>query len=190
MAKPKSCKQKTAWLILNREYFQSNITSGGILIIWSQLDCFHCLRVLYWAHNRQLLQAYHVLTYKNQVHKLLFWLIWKKKTLPKNRRQDGNNIKGKRRWCLNSAQTFSRIWTKIAGRSNVLSFLSIWPTHRQYMEDHKTQRQPPSPVLFWSGFNWVHAPPPIFHSFTQESLPFILDWSSVCYGCHYCFTWL
>ena len=94
--------------------------------------CFHSLRVLYWAQNTQLLQGDHVMTYKNQVHKLIFWPGEKRHFPIKNRWQGRINIKGERRWCLNSAQTCLRIWTSIARRSNVLSFLSIWPSHRQF----------------------------------------------------------
>ena len=129
--------------------------------------CFHSLRVLYWAQNTQLLQGDHVLTYKNQVHKLIFWPEEKRHFPIKNRWQGRINIKGKRRWCLNYAQTCLRIWKNIAPRSNVLFFLSIWPSHRQF-----TKRRGSLRSYFEVASNECVPPPsPIFHTFTQESLP-------------------
>ena len=76
------------------------------------------------------------------------------------------NIKGKRRWCLNYAQTCLRIWKKHCAQIQCAVLLVNMAKPSAI---YKTQRQ--SPVLFWSGFNWVRAPPSIFHTFTQESLP-------------------
>ena len=167
----KSCKQKIAWLILNRECFPSNISSGGILIIWSQLDCFHCLRVLYWAHNRQLLQADHVLTYKNQVHKLLFWLIWKKRHFPRIGDKTGTTSKESasgalilRKQLQESGQTLR------ADPMCCPSWQYGQPIGNLWLNTKRRGSLPLRSYFEVASIECVPSPP-IFHTFTQESLP-------------------